>query len=101
MEHYDKLDVEEVYLARGERPVRLPMVYGEHDYQLREEFILRRLRAGRTRIPFGAGTWLACRAYVRDVARGVLSGARSPQTPRATFSTFARTGLFDAHVVGA
>jgi nucleoside-diphosphate-sugar epimerase len=71
MEHYDKLDVEDVYLARGATSVRLPMVYGEHDYQLREEFILRRLRAGRGRIPFGAGTWLACRAYVRDVARGV------------------------------
>jgi nucleoside-diphosphate-sugar epimerase len=71
MDHYDKLDVEDVYLARGATSVRLPMVYGEHDYQLREEFILRRLRAGRTRIPFGAGTWLACRAYVRDVARGV------------------------------
>ena len=44
---------------------------GEHDYQLREEFLLRRVRAGRARIPFGAGTWLTCRAYVRDVARGV------------------------------
>jgi nucleoside-diphosphate-sugar epimerase len=71
MEDYDKLDVEDVYLAAGATSVRLPMVYGPHDYQLREEFILRRVRAGRTRIPFGAGTWLACRAYVRDVARGV------------------------------
>ena len=71
MDDYDKLDVEDVYLAAGATSVRLPMVYGRHDYQLREEFILRRVRAGRTRIPFGAGTWLACRAYVRDVARGV------------------------------
>jgi nucleoside-diphosphate-sugar epimerase len=68
---YDKLDVEDVYLPRGATSVRLPMVYGEHDYQLREEFILRRVRAGRTRIPFGAGMWLACRGYVRDIARGV------------------------------
>jgi nucleoside-diphosphate-sugar epimerase len=71
MEDYDKLDVEDVYLAAGATSVRLPMVYGPHDYQLREELILRRVRAGRTRIPFGAGTWLACRVYVRDVARGV------------------------------
>lgn len=71
MEDYDKLDVEDAYLSRGATSVRLPMVYGERDYQRREEFILRRLRAGRSRIPFGAGTWLACRAYVRDVARGV------------------------------
>ncbi|TMC79769.1 MAG: NAD-dependent epimerase/dehydratase family protein [Chloroflexi bacterium] len=50
---YDKLDVEDVYLPRGALVLRLPMVYGEHDYQLREEFILRRVRAGRQRIPIG------------------------------------------------
>ncbi len=70
-EDYDKLDVEDVYLPRGGTSLRLPMVYGEHDYQRREEFILRRVRAGRKRIPFGAGTWLACRGYVRDLARGI------------------------------
>src|SRR5437660_4838973 len=75
---YDKLDVEDVYLPRGALVLRLPMVYGEHDYQLREEFILRRVRAGRTQIPFGAGTWLACRGYVRDIARAVSLGLRTP-----------------------
>ncbi|MEA2656387.1 MAG: hypothetical protein QOI23_1752 [Chloroflexota bacterium] len=70
MDDYDKLDVEDVYLAHGGTSLRLPMVYGEHDYQRREEFILKRLRAGRARIPVGAGTWLACRGYVRDIARG-------------------------------
>lgn len=70
-EDYDKLDVEDVYLPRGGTSLRLPMVYGERDYQRREEFILRRVRAGRDRIPFGAGTWLACRGYVRDLARGI------------------------------
>jgi len=70
MDDYDKLDVEDVYLPQGATSLRLPMVYGEHDYQLREEFILRRVRAGRTRIPIGAGTWLTCRGYVRDIARG-------------------------------
>ena len=73
---YDKLDVEDVYLPRGATVLRLPMVYGERDYQLREEFILRRLRAGRTRIPFGSGSWLACRVYVRDVARAVRLSLR-------------------------
>jgi nucleoside-diphosphate-sugar epimerase len=71
LDDYDKLDVEDVYLSHGATSVRLPMVYGEHDYQLREDYILRRVRAGRTRIPIGAGMWLATRAYVRDVARGV------------------------------
>jgi nucleoside-diphosphate-sugar epimerase len=78
MDQYDKLDVEEVYLPRGATSVRLPMVYGEHDYQLREEFILRRLRAGRNRIPFGSGSWLACRGYVRDIASGVHLVLKTP-----------------------
>jgi nucleoside-diphosphate-sugar epimerase len=71
MDDYDKLDVEEIYLPRGATVLRLPMVYGEHDYQRREEFILRRVRAGRKQIPFGSGQWLACRVYVRDVGRAV------------------------------
>ncbi len=71
MEDYEKLDVEEAYLARGATVCRLPMVYGEHDEQRREEFILRRVRAGRTRIPIGSGTWLWSRGYVGDVAAGV------------------------------
>ena len=78
MEQYDKLDVEDVYLPRGATSVRLPMVYGAHDYQLREEFILRRVRAGRARIPFGSGMWLHCVAYVRDVARGVHLVLKTP-----------------------
>jgi nucleoside-diphosphate-sugar epimerase len=78
MEQYDKLDVEDVYLAVGATSFRLPMVYGEHDYQRREEFILRRLRAGRTRIPFGSGQWLTCRGYVRDIARGVRLALQAP-----------------------
>jgi nucleoside-diphosphate-sugar epimerase len=75
---YDKLDVEDVYLPRGATVLRLPMVYGERDYQLREEFILRRVRAGRTRIPFGSGGWLTCRGYVRDVARAVRLALETP-----------------------
>ncbi len=80
MDDYDKLDVEDVYLPLGATSLRLPMVYGPHDYQLREEFILRRVRAGRNRIPFGAGMWLACRAYVGDVARGARLALESSST---------------------
>ena len=78
MDDYDKLDVEDVYLPRGATVLRLPMVYGEHDYQRREEFILRRVRAGRARIPFGSGSWLACRVYVRDVGRAVRLALGKP-----------------------
>jgi nucleoside-diphosphate-sugar epimerase len=86
LDDYDKLDVEDVYLARGATSVRLPMVYGPHDYQLREEFILRRLRAGRDRIPFGAGSWLACRGYVKDIARGVHLALNTPAAAGHVFN---------------
>jgi nucleoside-diphosphate-sugar epimerase len=68
---YEKLDVEAAYLAREATVCRLPMVYGERDHQRREEPILRRVRAGRSRIPAGAGSWLWTRGYVRDVAAGI------------------------------
>jgi nucleoside-diphosphate-sugar epimerase len=83
---YDKLDVEEAYLVSDATVLRLPMVYGERDYQLREEFILRRVRAGRTHIPFGAGMWLACRGYVRDVARGVQLTLENPASAGEIFN---------------
>jgi nucleoside-diphosphate-sugar epimerase len=86
LDDYDKLDVEDVYLAHRATSVRLPMVYGEHDYQLREEFILRRVRAGRTHIPFGAGMWLHSVAYVRDVARGVHLVLKTPSAAGEVFN---------------
>lgn len=75
---YDKLDVEPGYLARGGTVLRLGAVYGERDPQRREEFILRRVRAGRTRVPVGAGNWLWTRAYVGDVAGAVLAALDNP-----------------------
>ena len=76
---YEKLDVEPPYAERGGTVLRLPMVYGEHDGQRREEFILRRVRAGRRRIPVGPGTWLWTRCYVGDVAIAVLAALGSQQ----------------------
>jgi nucleoside-diphosphate-sugar epimerase len=70
---YDKLDVEPSYVERGAAVLRLAMIYGEHDHQRREEFILRRVRAERTRIPVGPGGWLWSRAYVGDVSAAVLA----------------------------
>lgn len=71
MDDYEKLDVEETYLERGATVLRLPMVYGPRDRQRREEFVLRRVRAGRDRIPVGAGSWLGTKGFVDDVARGM------------------------------
>ncbi|HEX8100796.1 MAG TPA: NAD-dependent epimerase/dehydratase family protein [Actinomycetota bacterium] len=68
---YEKLDVEEEYRSFGATVCRLPFVYGERDYQLREEFVLRRVRAGRTEIPVGSATWLWSKGYVGEIARGI------------------------------
>jgi nucleoside-diphosphate-sugar epimerase len=73
LDDYDKLDVEPLYLERGGTVLRLGFIYGEHDPQRREEFILRRVRAGRRRIPAGPGCWLISRCYVGDVASAVLA----------------------------
>ncbi|SDN21916.1 Nucleoside-diphosphate-sugar epimerase [Allokutzneria albata] len=73
LDDYDKLDVEPAYLERGGTVLRLAVIYGEHDPQRREEFVLRRVRAGRTRIPVGPGNWLWTRCYVGEVAGAVLA----------------------------
>lgn len=72
-EDYEKLDVEEHWLDRGAVALRLPMVYGPHDPQRREDLVLRRVRAGRERMPIGAGNLLWTRGYVDDIATGVLT----------------------------
>jgi nucleoside-diphosphate-sugar epimerase len=79
LDDYEKLDVEPAYLARGGAVLRLGFVYGEHDQQRREEPVLRRVRAGRTAIPVGAGTWLGSRCYVGDVAAAVLAVLDRPE----------------------
>ncbi|WP_165549714.1 NAD-dependent epimerase/dehydratase family protein [Kribbella speibonae] len=68
---YENLEMEERYLPAGATVLRLGAVYGEHDYQRRFEFVLRRVRAGRRRIPVGSGQFLFSRVYVGDVAAAV------------------------------
>jgi nucleoside-diphosphate-sugar epimerase len=76
---YEKIDVERAYLRRGAVVCRLPMVYGERDYKRREDFVLSRLRAGRTRIPIGSGNWLWSRGYVKEIARGMRLALESAE----------------------
>ncbi|HEX5713347.1 MAG TPA: NAD-dependent epimerase/dehydratase family protein [Solirubrobacterales bacterium] len=68
---YEKLDVERLHRERGATICRLPMVYGEHDYNRREDFVLARVRAGDREIPFGPGTFLCSRGYAPEIARGL------------------------------
>jgi nucleoside-diphosphate-sugar epimerase len=70
---YSKLDVEEIVLDAGATVLRLPMTYGPHDYQRREEWVLRRVRARRRQIPVGVASALLPLGFVGDVARGVVS----------------------------
>jgi nucleoside-diphosphate-sugar epimerase len=102
---YEKLDVEAAYLARAATVCRLPMVYGERDHQRREEPILRRVRAGRDRVPAGSGTWLWTRGYVRDVAAGIRLALESEATLAEILNLGeARTwsmGLWARHVLEA
>ncbi|HYL07030.1 MAG TPA: hypothetical protein VEU76_00675, partial [Candidatus Udaeobacter sp.] len=86
LDDYDKLDVEDAYLPQCATVLRLPMVYGEHDCQRREEFILRRVRAGRKRIPIGAGSWLGCRAYAGDVAKAARRCLEVPASAGQVFN---------------
>jgi nucleoside-diphosphate-sugar epimerase len=73
MDDYEKLDCEPLYLDRGGVVLRLPFVVGPHDYQRREEPVLRRVRAGRDRLPIGAGNLLASRVLVSDVGSAVVA----------------------------
>jgi nucleoside-diphosphate-sugar epimerase len=102
---YEKLDVEAAYLARAATVCRLPAVYGERDHQRREEPILRRVRAGRGRIPSGAGGWLWTRGYVRDVAAGIRLALESDAAVAEILNLGeARTwsmGLWARHVLEA
>ena len=72
---WENLDVEAAYLAAGAAVLRLGVVYGEHDYQRRFELVLRRVRAGRPRMPVGAGSFVWSRVYVGEVARAVQINA--------------------------
>src|SRR5215831_11434132 len=83
---YEKLDVEPSYVERGGTVLRLAMIYGEHDHQRREEFILRRVRAGRERIPIGAGTFLWTRCHVADVSAAVLATIGNPLAASEVFN---------------
>lgn len=76
---YDKLDVEERWLDRTAVVLRLPLIYGPHDWQRREDIELRRLRAGRSRIPVGPANLLM---DPRPRRRPSHRSARRPRPPR-------------------
>jgi nucleoside-diphosphate-sugar epimerase len=78
MDDYEKLDCEPQYLDRGGSVLRLPFVTGPHDYQRREDFVLRRVRVGRERMPIGTGNLLASRVHAGDVGTAVVAALARP-----------------------
>lgn len=81
----DNLLVEKAYRSHGATICRLPMVYGPHDYQRREEFILARVRAGRREIPIGAANFLWSRGYVADLASAIRLAVEHDASAGETF----------------
>ncbi|HEY3560805.1 MAG TPA: NAD-dependent epimerase/dehydratase family protein [Kribbella sp.] len=100
---YENLEIEERYLPRGATVLRLGAVYGEHDYQRRFEFVLRRVRAGRRRIPVGSGQFLFSRVYVGDVAAAVSKalGGDFPGVFNITEPSTAPYRLFAEQILAA
>jgi len=75
---YEKLDVEDRWLPRGAVVLRLPVVYGPHDERVREDFVLRRVRAGRREIPIGPADLRWSRMHVDDAASAVIAALDCP-----------------------
>jgi nucleoside-diphosphate-sugar epimerase len=88
---YEKLDVERTYLERGACVLRLPMVFGERDPKRREEFVLRRVRAGRKRIPIGAASLLWSKLHVRAVAHATRLAAERGHSVDGVLNVAERT----------
>ncbi|MGW7482302.1 NAD-dependent epimerase/dehydratase family protein [Nonomuraea muscovyensis] len=97
LDDYDKLDVEPAYLARGGTALRLAMIYGPHDQQRREEPVLRRVRAGRERIPVGPGTALVTRLHVDDTAAAVLAALDRPAAASGEVFNIGETTSYSMH----
>lgn len=70
--------VVERWLRRGAAVLRLPLIYGPHDRQRREDAVLRRLRAHRSHIPIGVGNLLWTRGHVDDLCHRCPRRDRQP-----------------------
>ncbi|MFF0829635.1 NAD-dependent epimerase/dehydratase family protein [Brevibacillus sp. NPDC003359] len=75
-EYYDKVLVEQVVMGKQSLPgtiLRLPMVYGPHDYQHRVYPYLQQMRDGSPFILIeeGFASWRWARGYVEDIAHAI------------------------------
>ncbi|HEY7175318.1 MAG TPA: NAD-dependent epimerase/dehydratase family protein, partial [Micromonosporaceae bacterium] len=91
---YDKLDVEPAYLARGASVLRLGMIYGPRDPQTREEFVLRRVRAGRDRIPIGPAATVFTRLHIDDAAAAIVAALDRPDVVTGQVLNIGESGSY-------
>jgi nucleoside-diphosphate-sugar epimerase len=82
---YDKISVEELLFAQSAIAVtviRLPMVYGERDFQHRMWDYIRAIQDGRPHIVLDEGAlgWRACRGYVDNMAHALALAALHPSS---------------------
>ncbi|MEL6271322.1 MAG: NAD-dependent epimerase/dehydratase family protein, partial [Chloroflexota bacterium] len=109
--YYDKLMVETAAL-QVHRPastvLRLPMVYGEYDYQKRIAGYVRRMADGRSHIFIDErmANWRAPRGYIDNMAHAVLCLAAEPKTMNRIYHvaephTSARTEVEWVRAIGA
>ncbi len=91
---YEKLDVEPAFLERGGTALRLAMIYGPRDPQRREEFVLRRVRGRREKIPVGPGATLLPRLYVDDAAASVLASLDRPSVAAGEVFNIGETSTY-------
>lgn len=84
LDFYDKIPVERLLMDSPYPPatvLRLPMVYGEHDYQQRLSLELKRMDDGRPAILVeeSFARWRWTRGYVENVAAGIALAVTDPR----------------------
>ncbi len=91
VDEYDKILVEHVAASEPELPatiLRLPMVYGEGDYQHRIFEYLKRMDDGRPAIVLDeiGAEWQTSRGYVENVAAAIVRAVEAERAARKTYN---------------
>jgi nucleoside-diphosphate-sugar epimerase len=91
LDDYDKIPCEQAVLGPGGTAgtvLRLPMVYGPGDYQLRLMPYLRRMDDERPFILLSelGAEWRGARGYVKEVAAGIALAAADPRAAGRTYN---------------
>jgi nucleoside-diphosphate-sugar epimerase len=70
------------------------MIYGPRDPQTREEFVLRRVRARRDRIPVGPAATIFTRLHVDDAASAIVAALNRPTVAAGQVFNIGESGSY-------